>query len=240
MAKEHLNNVNKFTETIAGSDFGNMLLVPGRKGIVQLIHHGFACNTREGFALAFAHGNLGNCTAIKTVNRSEVVAPATETGEAGSSWAGITVPSLESMLAAEYLEEFGDLDAEDNQILENRPNHVLVNPDVFLEAKGAKVVASKSLVYALVEAFQLATENDDEISVEREAEVACLEDTLAMLWASENGLLEEVRLNDVPDNTMMNPLSEVFGQRHQEPQSRTRGSPRGQRKLSLGETQAWG
>jgi hypothetical protein len=45
------------------------------------------------------------------------------------------------------------------------------------------LVASENLAYALVEAIQLATEDDDELSVAREAEAASLEDTLAMLRA---------------------------------------------------------
>jgi hypothetical protein len=75
----HLNNVAKLTETITGSDYGNMLLVPGRTGTMQLIHHGFACNTASGFSLAFAHGNLEDTTTFKTVDRSELVNPACAT-----------------------------------------------------------------------------------------------------------------------------------------------------------------
>jgi hypothetical protein len=68
MTEDHLNDVNKFTETIAESDVGNMLLVPGWKGVMQLIHHGFACNTPDGFAWAFARGNLGDFNVFKTVD----------------------------------------------------------------------------------------------------------------------------------------------------------------------------
>jgi hypothetical protein len=71
----HLNNISKLTETITGSDHGNMVLVPGGKGIMQLIHHGFACNTPNGFTLAFAHGNLGDSTTFKIAEREEMVPP---------------------------------------------------------------------------------------------------------------------------------------------------------------------
>ena len=50
----NLNNVSKLTDFITGSSYGNMVLIPGRPGVMQLVHHGFACNTGEEFTLAFA------------------------------------------------------------------------------------------------------------------------------------------------------------------------------------------
>ena len=185
---DHLNDVTKLTETITRSDYGNMLLVPGRKGTMQLIHHGFACNTDEGFALAFAHGNLEDTTTFKTVDRNELVAPAVvrdDSGDKEDSGGAIVVPTLESMMSAESPGEFANLEAEDNPILENRPNHCLITPATFQEVRGAKVISSKDLALAIIEAFQNAAADDDEISTEKEAEAAGLEDTLAMLWASE-------------------------------------------------------
>jgi hypothetical protein len=205
----HLNNVARLTDTITGSDYGNMLLVPGRKGVMQLIHHGFACNTDDGFSLAFAHGNLEDTTTFKTVDRNELVAPAavrdgsSDDEESGGAFA---VPTLESMMAAESPDEFANLEAEDNTILENRPNHCLITPSTFEEVGGAKVISAKDLAFAIIEAFQNAAADDDEISTEREAEAAGLEDTLALLWASERGLLKEIRLVDVPENAMMSHL----------------------------------
>jgi hypothetical protein len=207
--ESHLNNVTKLTETITGSDYGNMLLVPGSKGTMKLLHHGFACNTEAGFSLAFAHGNFGDTTSFKTADRNDMVAPAAErdaSSEEDDSDGGLVVPSLESMMAAESPEEFANLEAEDNPILEQRPNHCLITPSTFEEVGGAKLVSAKALAFAIIEAFQTAAADDDEISVEREAEAAGLEDTLAMLWASEKGLLKEVRLEDVPESTMMNHL----------------------------------
>ena len=82
--KSHLDDINKLTETtVAGSDHGNMLLVPGERGIMQqLVHHGFACNTTAGFVLAFAHGNLGDSTTSKTLDREDMVEPAVIKGTA--------------------------------------------------------------------------------------------------------------------------------------------------------------
>jgi hypothetical protein len=58
----------------------------------------------------------------------------------------------------------------------------------------------------MIEEFQLSVADDDELSTEKEEEAAGLESTLALLWASSQGLLTEVRLEDAPENTMMNHL----------------------------------
>ena len=209
----HLNNVAKLTETISGSDNGNMLLVPGRKGTMQLIHHGFACNTDDGSALVFAHGNIDETTSFKTVNRNDMVAPAAERderpdAEEGSGGAFIA-PTLKSMMAAESPEEFANLDAENNTILEDRPDLCLITPALFEEVGGAKLISANDLASTIIEAVQAAAADDDEISIEREAEAEGLEDTLAMLWASAQGLLKEIRLADVPESAMMSHLIRV-------------------------------
>ena len=204
----HLNNVAKLTETITGSDYGNMLLVPGRRGVMQLIHHGFACNTTDGFSLAFAHGNLEETTTFNTVDRNELVSPATarDEGEDEEDSEGSAVPTLENMMAAESPDEFAGLEAEGNAILANLPNHCLINPEIFEEVGGAKTISSKDLAFSIIESFQNAAADNDEISTERAAEAAGLENTLAMLWASEKGILKEIRLVDVPENAMMSHL----------------------------------
>ena len=230
----HLNNAAKLTETITGSDYGNMLLVPGSRGIMQLIHHGFACNTDAGFSLAFAHGNIEDTTTFKTVDRDEMVAPAVvrnpDPGEDEGNRGAFAVPSLESMMSAESPEEFANLAEEGNPILTNRPNHCLITPGIFEEVGGAKVISARDLAFAIIEAFQNAAADDDEISTEREAEAEGLEDTLAMLWASENGLLREIRLVDVPESTMMSHLirgvrSRLAGEQRTLPTGGVAGTP---------------
>ena len=203
-AEGNLNDVSKLTEFITGSSYGNMVLVPGRPGLMQLVHHGFACNTKEGFALAFAHGNLGDCTAFKTLPRDEMVAPIAgrddeeEEGERTRS-----APALESMLGAESATEFAELEAEGNDILDRLPNHCFITPEMFLKVKGSKRLAAKELAFHLIENFQNSVEDDDEISVEKEDEASGMEGILAMLWASENGMLKEIRMDDVPEDPMM-------------------------------------
>jgi hypothetical protein len=107
--ESHFRDINKLTETITGSDHGNMVLVPGSRGVMQLIHHGFACNTTTGFTLAFAHGNLGDCTTFKTADRGAMVAPAGRNAGEDDEPEGrprILAPSLESMMGAESATEF--------------------------------------------------------------------------------------------------------------------------------------
>ena len=65
-AEENLNNVGRLTNLITGSSYGNMVLIPRRP---ELVHHGLACNTREGFTLAFVYGNFGDCNAFKKPSR---------------------------------------------------------------------------------------------------------------------------------------------------------------------------
>ena len=204
-AESNLNNVGRLTDFITGSSYGNMVLVPGRPGQMQLVHHGFACNTQEGFTLAFAHGNLGDCTAFKTVPREEMVAPVA--GRAGEDGEGDernrSAPTLDSLLGAESSNEFANLEAEGNDILHRLPNHCFITPATFIGVGGSKRLSAKELAFHLIDEFQSSVEDDDELSAGKEEEAAGLEGILAMLWASENGMLAEIRLDDVPEEPTM-------------------------------------
>jgi hypothetical protein len=107
------------------------------------------------------------------------------------------------MLGAESADEFAALDPEGNDILDRLPNHCYIAPETFLKVRGSKRLAAKDLAFYLIENFQLSVEEDDEISVEKEEEAVALEGILAMLWASENEMLREIRLDDVPEDPMM-------------------------------------
>ncbi len=154
--ERNLNNVSQLTDYIAGSLYGNMVLVPGRPGEMQLVHHGFACNTDDGFVLAFAHGNLGDCTTFKVVPRKELVAP--KAGRDDDKEGGertCIAPTLVSMLGAESGEEFAALEPEGNNILDRLPNHCFITPETFLKVEGSKHLASKDLaLHFIKEAFQ--------------------------------------------------------------------------------------
>ena len=199
------NNVSKLTDFITGSSYGNMVLIPGRPGVMQLVHHGFACNTGEEFTLAFAHGNLGDCTTFKTIPREEMVAPIAGRDATEEEGGGRTrsAPSLDSMLGAESADEFSGLEQEENDILERLPNHCFITAETFLKVNGAKHLSAKALALYIIEKFQQSVEDEDEISVAQAEEANGLEGILAFLWASERGMLNEIRMDDVPEDPMM-------------------------------------
>ena len=102
------------------------------------------------------------------------------------------------MTGTESPEQFGDLEAEDNSIQEGLPNHCLIPPSTFITVtKGSKRITVKDLAYHLIEVFQFSVVDNDKLSVEKEEKAAGLESTLVLLWASANGLLREISLEDV-------------------------------------------
>ena len=56
---------NKFADLIAGSASANMImLVPGRKGYMNLLHHGFVSSSCDGLALIFIQSDLSDCAYV--------------------------------------------------------------------------------------------------------------------------------------------------------------------------------
>ena len=107
---DHLGDTNALTETIVGTAYGNMMMLPGRTGTMHIVHHGFGAATDDGFSLNFAQGNLEDCTVFKSISRTEVVAQIgnpTRTRSGGN----IDCPTLEDMMGAETEEEFTALAA---------------------------------------------------------------------------------------------------------------------------------
>ena len=200
----HLNDSNALTEYIVGSAFGNMLIVPGTRGIMQTIHHGFGSATSTGFSLNFAHGNLEGCTIFKTLPRLETVAQlGNETGR--RSGTNLDSPSLASMIAVTTEEEFVNLPAEANGILRKRPNHALITPQLFFLINGARTASAKEMALKIINV--LAVTDGDEESEVRESkatEQGWAESLLAFLWASEKGFLNPIHLEDVPESGIMN------------------------------------
>ena len=122
----HLGSPNELMETIVGSSHGSMLMVPGEKGVMQILHHGFGASTNNGFTLIFAQGNLEDTTIFKTLPRIEAVAQiGNETGRRSGS---IDTPQLTAMLEAASAEAFASLKADGNPIMKDRPNHLLISP----------------------------------------------------------------------------------------------------------------
>ena len=204
----HLRSISKFTETITGSACGNAIFVPGPPGKMSLIHHGFSCLSEGEFSLVFVQGNLSDCSYFKILPREEVVEPIKVTQ--GRRVTTINCPLLGDMLSVSSAEEFKDLPAAGNGILRNRPNHLLINGDVFLMTDGAPSIESKDLAMAIIDFVRPITEGDDAdddeiLEAKQEAGIEA-ETLLAMLWASENEGLTPVPLLDVPNSCILNQI----------------------------------
>ena len=201
-SKLHLRDVAKFTETITGSATGNALIVAGAPGRMNLLHHGFSCLTDGDFSLVFVQGNLSDCSYFKILPREAAVEEVRVVN--GQRVTTTNCPTLEAMLGARTADEFKDLPAQGNGVLRQRPNHLLINGDVFLMVEGAPSFSAKELAINVIEFVRPVTEGDEEddddmLEAKREASAES-ETLLAMLWACENNGLTAVPLEDVPSS----------------------------------------
>ena len=74
MPKNHLESVVRLTETIAGSNFRNMFLVPEPNGFMHVFHHGFTHTSelRGAADILAVNGNLSEA-AIKVIPKERAV-----------------------------------------------------------------------------------------------------------------------------------------------------------------------
>lgn len=210
---KHTSSVNKLTESITGSGYGNMMLVPGEPGRVQVIHHGFATETNGEFALVFIQGNLTDGSIFKVLPRDEVVEPIAEFPEdeddadGAQGVAARNAPGYLSLIEVDNAQDFGELLPEENEVLMNLPNHFLIHPKVFALTLGARSIPSRDLAFAIIRRIiGPFTEGENELDDDEDAAGRDYEGLLAWLWAVENGLLPEIRLQDVPETEAMNNL----------------------------------
>jgi hypothetical protein len=206
LTKTHLDNALAFTDTITGSAFGNMLLVPGNLGKVHILHHGFSCVTPTGPALIFIQGNLSDCSYFKILPREAAVEQIK--GTTGTRSGTTNCPTLAAMLGAASADEFKTLPAEASNVLQLQPNHLMINPDVFVMANGASTVAAKTLAFVIISWFRgdPEEERDEELELAKAAIAKGAETLLAMLWAVENGGLTPVILEDVMADPVLNQI----------------------------------
>ena len=203
----HLGNSIGLTETIVGSANGNMIVVPGSTGIINILHHGFGATAAGNFLLIFAQGSLEDGTIFKSIPRMDVV---TQLGnETGRRSGGQTLdsPSLASMLSVESADAFASLASDPaNQILRGRPNHAVIIPQVFFLAEGARSFSAKELAFAIItRMLRIDDEDNEEITAKKVTDQGWAESLLAFLWASDQkGMLAPIQLEDVPDSTVMN------------------------------------
>ena len=205
------SSVHKLTESVAGSGNGNMMLVPGTGGMVQVIHHGFATEVDGEFALVFVHGNVDEFATFKVLNREAAVEPIVEEPEDEDDAEGLArfakrqAPSFLSLVEAGNARDFGELLPEENDVLMDFPNHFLIHPRVFALTMGARAVESKSLAFEIIaRIIHPEEEGLDGLEEGEQADGGDYEGLLAFLWAAANDLLTEVRLNDVPETIAMN------------------------------------
>ena len=201
----HFESPGLFADAVAGSANANMIIVPGPKGVMNILHHGFVSGGRDGLALIFVQGNLSDCAYFKVLDRTEATTQAKVTQ--GRRTTIMNCPSLAAMLAAGTADEFVNLEAQGNTILRQKPNHIMLHPVVFFIANGEATVRSKELAIAVIENLRVDPEEDDEEEAEKKGKEATgMELLLAMLWASEKDGLTELRLSDIQGTPTLNYL----------------------------------
>jgi hypothetical protein len=215
-SRAHLGNVANFTDTITGRSFGNAILIPGQAGHMQLLHHGFPCMTDSEYSLVFAQGNHSDSSYFKILDREIAVEEIRSVVARRATAQQTNCPTLASMLATTSGEEFANLPAAGNGILRGRPNHILVNGDLLLMASCAPNFSSSSFAMKIIDFVRIINhdegdedddETDDEEMISAKKEIATGAETLlAMLWASANGGLTPIQLQDVPDNGTLNQI----------------------------------
>ena len=215
--KTHLGNALGFTETIAGSAYGTVLLVPGPPGRMQVLHHGFTCSTNIGLSIIFIQGNLSDCSYFKVLPRELAIEQIRIS--VGGRTRSTNCPTLEEMMQAGSEEAFKALPAQGNGILRQFPNHLMINSDTFMMTDGATSISSKALAMDIINWFNRKVEAEaaevegEEEDHEREERleyagemILGFETILAMLWASENDGLTPILLTDVDDDPVLNQL----------------------------------
>ena len=201
----HFEDPNRLAQTIGGSAYANVMLVPAQTGWMNVLHHGFSCNTDSGFALIFIQGNLSDCSYFKVLPTKEATDQIKSSMEGRRNNNTLNCPSLPSMRAAKTADEFAALEAQGNVILRKKPNHILTPPALFLLIEGASEIRAKDLAIDILNAVRVDPEEDDEEDIERkESDAQGWELTLAILWASENNGLTPVPLTDIKGNPTLN------------------------------------
>jgi hypothetical protein len=200
----HLESPELLSQTVGGHMFGSMMLVPGPQGQMQMLHHGFTCDTEDmGFQLVFAQGNLSDCCYFKVVPQDKVTDPIKVTE--GRRTTTTNCPTLESMLTATTKEEFKNLPAQGNGILRQKPNHMMIHPEAFLMMDGKSTFQSVDLAMTILGLIRIDPDEDDEDMIEEKESAAIgAESVLAFLWASEKAALTPVLLSDVNENPYLN------------------------------------
>ena len=137
IAKCHNNDSNALRTTIAGSGGTNFLLVPGAKGTVKFLHHGFATTTHLGgpMILCFIQGNFSSSPfkviplpgeAVRPIDQGRPTTRGKDTGPTAC-------PDLDKMLGATDQDDFAALTGDQEDTNADRPNHLFIHPRLFTQ-----------------------------------------------------------------------------------------------------------
>ena len=201
----HFEDPNKLAQTIAGSAYANVMLVPALTGHMHVLHHGFSCNTESGFSLIFVQGNLSECSYFKVLPTKEATDQIKSPAEGRRNNSTLNCPLLATMRDVTTADEFAALEPQGNVILRKKPNHILIPPVLFLQIDGASDIRSKELAITILDVLRFdPDEDDDEEAARKDAEAQDFELLLAILWASENNGLTPVPLTDIKGNPTLN------------------------------------
>jgi hypothetical protein len=204
MSENHLDNVGRIMETVAGSNYGNMILVPGPTGFMQVLHHGFTHSAELGgpMDIIAVQGNLSEA-ALRVIPKNPIVMKAGNTAGRRSS---VECPTLESMLGTTTADEFRNLEPARNGILKKKPNHIFIGPETFFLAQGAKMMRAGDLATLIIDKFSVDADDDDQVAEAKLDEAGTAELLLAFLWASERDLLVPVALEEPGESDVLNSI----------------------------------
>ena len=204
MTENHLDDTDRIMATVAGSNYGNMLLVPGPTGFMQVLHHGFTHSAELGgpMDIVAVHGNLSEA-ALKVIPSDTI---AIQAGNKTGRRSALECPMMESILGTRTAEEFVALEPEKNGILKKKPNHIFIGPDIFYLAQGAKIVRSGELAALIIDKFTIDADDDDQVAQAKLDEAGTTEFLLAFLWASENNRLTPISLEEPGESDVLNSI----------------------------------
>ncbi len=125
----HLDDAESLALTISTSGGANVILLPGTKGEVIVLHQGFTTSTHLGgdLLLVFVNGNLSE-SPFKVLNPTVATREiqSLQTLRTTDRAKGCPLPA--SMFNATSEAEFLALVPEGNTELEGRPNHLFLHP----------------------------------------------------------------------------------------------------------------
>ena len=176
----HLGNTNTLTQTIAGTGHGNMMVIPGPPGTIVPPPSWLHVHGSPRFRPRAMFKILPMEDATKPIEGTASGRPSTHQGVI------LECPTLDKMIGAKTEEEFKKLQADGNEILKGKPNHLLVLPEVFFMANGNKTFSSKWMAIKIIERLRPQDSDDDDMKTARMTEAKLLATFLAFLWASEN------------------------------------------------------